>query len=358
MLNLKTKKSLWLWLVVMLVSSMLLACASPVEVPTTASPTSPATPEPKPLKVVYATYFGASYPSFFRGLLEHADWVNERGKGLIEIEVHHSSTLLTDKELIPGLMNGTCDMIMLANGNFSSTFPILAIDQLPFVWDDGFHLTRAAAYGAPMYDLINQELAKKNLYLISHTGSSPNYLWTRKPISKLEDFKGMSIRGAGMLESKTLTALGAGCVSMPSGEIYVAAQRGTIDGVMCPILTAHARNLNEVMKYAIPAKLGDIGASIAVRRDWWDAQPQKIKDLLTQSGIEAWNPRICNLVNEGEVSEWKELTEVLKVINISDSEEAAWKAACEPVYEYWKSLVGEDVYNKAVTYAEMSRKTK
>jgi len=360
MSNLKTKKSLWLGLllvmVLVIISSMLLACAGPAK--PTESTASPTTPAPKPVKAVYATYFGPEYPDFFKGLTEHAGWINEHGKGMFEIEMHHSSTLLDAKELMPGLLNGTCDMIMLANGNFSSTFPALAIDQLPFLWEDGFHLSRAAAYGAPMYDLINGELAKKNLYIFTHAGSSPNYLWTKKPVNKLEDLKGMSIRGAGMLESRTLTSLGAGCVSMPSGEMYLAAQRGTITGAICPILTAHARSLKEVMAYVIPAKLGDIGASLAVRRDWWDAQPQKIKDLLTQSGVQAWNPRITELVNKGEVPQWKELSATLKVINISVEEEARWRTACEPVYQYWKGLVGEDVYNKVMTYAEMSRKAK
>lgn len=52
--------------------------------------------------------------------------------------------------------------------------------------------------------------------------------WYRKPITSLEDYKGLKIRFAG-LGGKVLEKLGASVTMMPGGELYQALEKGTID---------------------------------------------------------------------------------------------------------------------------------
>ncbi len=52
--------------------------------------------------------------------------------------------------------------------------------------------------------------------------------WFNKPITKLDDFKGLKIRFAG-IGGKVLSKLGASVTMMPGGEIYAALEKGTID---------------------------------------------------------------------------------------------------------------------------------
>ena len=52
--------------------------------------------------------------------------------------------------------------------------------------------------------------------------------WYRKPITSLEDYKGLKIRFAG-IGGKVLSKLGASVTMLPGGELYAALEKGTID---------------------------------------------------------------------------------------------------------------------------------
>ena len=52
--------------------------------------------------------------------------------------------------------------------------------------------------------------------------------WFRKPIEKVEDFKGLRMRIPG-LAGKVYEKLGVSVKLLPGGEIFPALQRGVID---------------------------------------------------------------------------------------------------------------------------------
>ena len=62
----------------------------------------------------------------------------------------------------------------------------------------------------------------------------------KKPIVKLEDFKGLKIRTSGAAMSNVIKALGAVPVQIPTPDISIAMQRGTVDGTTFAYLSAKA----------------------------------------------------------------------------------------------------------------------
>lgn len=99
-------------------------------------------------------------------------------------------------------------------------------------WVDGKDL--AANIGNQVYEKALQE-EFKGVKVLELNGCIQSFLWTTKPVHTLEDLKGLKIRTPGGMQTGYIKSLGAQPVFMPLGDVYLAMETGTIDGlVTCP----------------------------------------------------------------------------------------------------------------------------
>jgi TRAP-type mannitol/chloroaromatic compound transport system substrate-binding protein len=81
------------------------------------------------------------------------------------------------------------------------------------------------------HELHQEMYDRQDLNVVANLGmftSAELFGWFAKPITSLNDFKGLKFRTAGIW-GEMLNELGAAVVTMPGGEIYEAMQRGVID---------------------------------------------------------------------------------------------------------------------------------
>lgn len=130
--------------------------------------------------------------------------------------------------------------------------------------------------------------------------------WFKKPITKMDDFKGMKFRTVG-LSVDLYTAMGAGVVAMPGGEIVPALDRGLLDGAefnnassdrllgfpdvskVCMLQSFHQNAeqfeilFNKDKYTALPAKLKaiiDYAVEAASADMWWKSIDRYSKDYI------------------------------------------------------------------------------
>jgi TRAP-type C4-dicarboxylate transport system, periplasmic component len=233
-------KGLWGKAAIMLSAVMILLLAASAIgcVPEETTPTTPTTPTThEVLNLKLATYIPEGYPKVYEGQKLYCDEVNKRGEGIVHIDVYWGGTLLNAKGLIPGLQDGTADLIFHTGAYLLGTYPIVGIEIIP-VWKNLLH-TQDMLVGTPLYELKNEVLAKKNMYEIAFGGGIPEFIFTRdKEVHSPEDMKGMRIRAAGLVESKVAQALGAAPATIPSADLPEALNRGTVDGTIMNPWTA------------------------------------------------------------------------------------------------------------------------
>lgn len=102
------------------------------------------------------------------------------------------------------------------------------------------------------FETLNEYLAKVNLYELG-VADYPNdrYLWSRVPIRKVDDIKGLKLRAIGT-DANHARALGASPMSIALGDIYTAQERGLVHGVFMGIMTGTtALKIHEVSKYLV-----------------------------------------------------------------------------------------------------------
>ena len=140
-------------------------------------------------------------------------------------------------------------------------------------------------FHGPGHDMLQEVYANKGFNVYAHLCGiiGPETAgWYAKPITSLEDYKGMKIRFAG-LGGKVLEKLGASVTMMPGGELFQALQTGTIDATefSMPAID-QILGFNDVVKYNLfPGWHQPFTASyMLINKDEWNKATDQQKALI------------------------------------------------------------------------------
>lgn len=170
---------------------------------------------------------------------------------------------------------------------------------------------QAADIGRAMYDKVLKD-EFPDVKVLELNGCIQAFLWTRKPVNTLEELKGLKIRTPGGHQTNYIKALGAEPVFMPLGDVYLALETGTVDGlVTCPPLVL-AFKLYEVVKYGVIATFGCVSEGVIMNKKSWDMTPDDLKPIIEDVvknpyeitgglGHEAYKKMINEITNKGVI---------------------------------------------------------
>lgn len=105
----------------------------------------------------------------------------------------------------------------------------------------------AVAYWQVHEKYLSKANEHRGVELIGLHSHGPAVIHTKKPISSLNDLKGMKIRVPGGVGSLVGRALGVTAVKLPAPKVYEALSSGVADGIFMPIETQKSFRLKEVV---------------------------------------------------------------------------------------------------------------
>jgi TRAP-type C4-dicarboxylate transport system substrate-binding protein len=223
------------------------------------------------------------------------------------------------------------------------------------LFSDYDHVWRA--WDAGMGRIITSRYEKGGMHFISLTFSGYVGVGSNaKAISLPEDLKGQKIRSFAKTISEFIERGGGAPVYMASGEIYLALQRGTLDGYLTSWTSVTGRNLDEVTKYWTAANFGVGGMPVAINMDVWKKLPQDVQTVMMDSAKEAFREWMTSLTNEGDEKALAEMAKKgVKVIRPTSEQEAVWTQFAKPIYDEFAKQAGPDGV-KILEVAEKTRK--
>jgi tripartite ATP-independent transporter DctP family solute receptor len=222
--------------------------------------------EAAPAKQEYLFRLAGTMPleHYMTKTLEHfAKLLDEKTKGQVKIEIYPANQLFSDKDLPKALPSGAVDMGQVNMAMWAGMVPLLVIEELPFFYKDRDQYYRALL-SPNVKNLLDKEFETRGVKILFWMDYGYTALIGKKPIKKLEDFKGKRIRGYGEISTEIIKALGGAPVFLSVGEVYMALQRGTIDGVLTSTCSVYERKFYEVVKYFTLIKIGETQNSPAV----------------------------------------------------------------------------------------------
>jgi len=111
-----------------------------------------------------------------------------------------------------------------------------------------------------------------------------------KPISSLEQLKGVKLRVWAREQVETFTRLGVSAQIIPQEETYVALRTGVVDCALYPALYASTISLQEVTDYAsFIYPMASAPYTLGVEAGRWNDTRPEIKAAITSAAEALWN---------------------------------------------------------------------
>ena len=220
----------------------------------------------------------------------------------------------------------------------------------PLLFDNGEH--KAAIYDTPLGKSIFDDLLKRTGVRVLATGGQPTAGRTAiynkvRPITKLDDLKGIRLRVPDAAALKTLQALGASPIIISMADTASAMATGMVDGVVTnPSSIIKSMGAGDYVSNCTWIAGGPSGIAInnvIVNEEWW----QKLSPDVQQAMIEAAPKYMKNITeamqldNKQSQASW-EANPAHKTFNITDAAEIQrWRDKIKPVYNDLAAACGD-----------------
>ena len=277
-----------------------------------------------------------------------------RSGGQLKIRFFPAGTLLTAPKIYDGVVEGIAD---IGFSNISYTFGRFRMTEaldLPLGFPNAWVANHVA--NDSFREFKPKEWDKIHM-LSMHTSPVNVVLTATKPVYKIEDLKGMTVRGQGFI-AEVVGALGATPRAIPMPEAYEAMQKRVIEGLMIPMETLRAFRLAEVSKYITECwPIGQVYTFyLIMNKDSWNKLPANLQKIINEYPFEE---KLATMWNEVDIDGKKLAMEKgLQFIELPREEITKWKKAVEPVLDkYVKSMVAagykEKETRELINYARM-----
>ncbi len=282
---------LFISLALLLTVSLIAACAKPATTPSTPTPSTPTpAPEPEPQKPI-TLRMATEWTIGPRTELIDNNFVapiQERTNGVVTVETYHGGQLVKSTEMMDAISLGTIDISEAhLTVEWPTRVPRLTVLGLS-VFDNTDHALRAldGPLGTMLADDLEQRVNTKLLTWLS-VGDVDAEGCIKKLIKTPADLKGLKLRVANASDAAACEALGGVPAIISSSEVFLALQRGTVDGVYISS-TGGVRDLKlyEVCKNwtRIPIVVG-AGYGIVMNNDVWKGLTPEIQGIISEAAI-------------------------------------------------------------------------
>ncbi len=277
----------------------------------------------------------------------------EKSHGKLKFKYFPAGQLYNDVDLVDVLPKGGVQLAQIgldrhvgrvSVGHFC--YPYFAGPDAYFRW----WYDKACGAGI-FYKILRPQFAKDNIHLISSLNYATTYaIITNKPVHTLEDYQGMRIRSSGKSLGAFLESLGAKATVLTSADVYLALQRGTIDGALSGTSSFVSRKWYEVAKYVQIVPLGNIPFGFAANMTFWKSLKPEEQEAINEAAreMEIW-------AVEKSMEEHDQCVAVMKKAGVEiftfppDVEEKVIDKGLDAVGTIVKPDVGDAVWSDAIS---------
>ncbi len=252
-------------------------------------------------EVLAATVWNASLWGKRRAFTENveklSELVKQKSEGSFQIKISYGG-LSKAKENLDGISIGAFELAQFCSFYHKNKNPTITVAELPF--NRTVSLKRIAEIYQKIHEhpIVVKDLARWNAMLLMPT-PMPQYsiVSKGKPVKKLQDFKGLRVRGPGGIMS-VLGKLGAVKTGVPFSEVRQAMESGVIDGASFAPHAHLATKDYKIGKWATTnLNLGTANCPVVVNSDAYNSLSDKNRKILIQSTKEALDYYIDNYDN-------------------------------------------------------------
>ncbi len=270
--------------------------------------------------------------------------VEAESGGRLKIDVFPSMQLGgAPPQLFDQARDGVVDFVWTLPGYTANRFPISEVFELPFIGAKS-----ARANSRAFQEFAQTHLAKEfgEIHPICFWAHDGGLIHSSKPVTRLEDIKGLKLRFPTRLAGEGLRALGATAVGMPVPQVPEAIAQRVIDGAVVPWEIVPSIKLHELVKNhtAFPGAPTFYTSTFVLamnRKRYDDLAPDLKKVIDANSGLVATD--MVAAMFDGQAPKVEEMAKKRgnKIETLSTDEVKRWQEACKPVTDAWLKAIKE-----------------
>lgn len=274
--------------------------------------------------------------------------LEEKAPGRFKVEVYSDGQLGDTPDLVSGIKIGTVTMMFdLSSVITSASGPDSTCIDLPYLYPS-FQDWEKGTFENGGLELFNETLKDSGYYCIDMYYNGMRQVISRGKIYKdKSDLKGQKVRIAqNDLNVEIWKAMGANPTPMAWGEVITSLSQGQIDALDHSLGVFNDFNLHEIAPHVTLTNHASSPFPIICSRDWIESLEPADRELLEKSVKEvAKKQRAEEFAKEQEyIQRFKD--EGAEVYELTDAEIKAFEEAVQPVYDYQRKIVGDEMIQK------------
>ena len=231
--------------------------------------------------------------------------------------------------------DGVVDVVWTLPGYTPGRFPRTEVVELPFMSKDAGATSRAL--WALAQDWPADEFA--GLHLLGLWVHGPGVIHTARPVTRLEDMRGLSLRAPSRAASMLLERVGAVAVGMPAPQITEALSKGVIDGALLPWEVTTSVRVSELV--ANHTEFPDRAVytavlMLAMNKGVYDGLPDDLRTVIDNASGAAFSENAGRVQQQGDAAPRADaIAAGANVILLPPAEAARWQSEGEQVIADW-----------------------
>lgn len=272
-----------------------------------------------------------------KGLVPWAQKVEKDSGGRIKIQLFPSMQLGgKPPELLDQAKDGVVDIVWTVLGYTPGRFPKAELFELPF--NGGAAEATSQAFQEYVETFAKDEF--KDVHLIAVHTHGPGLFHSREPINKLEDLRGMKVRGGSRVINIMLEQLGAVPVGLPVPQVGEALSKGVIQATTIPWEVVPALKVQQLVKHhtAFSGKQGLYTQTfgLVMNKASYEKLPADLKKVIDANSGLAVAAALGRAMDEGDKTGLAAVQAAgNQVITLDAAETARWQRAAAGVRATW-----------------------
>ena len=277
------------------------------------------------------------------GLTVFNDWcasIIEKSGGELAFEPSDPSNGFGGFDLYEALRSGEREAVVpftlyaesfTTAGPFLSSYPMAM--RAPHEFDTFY-------YGLGGLELAREIYAREGFYFVGPIHHGPNIIHSRKPINRVDDFRGLTMRAPGGMVSALFEQLGAEVIALPGEEIFAALESGQIDAAdyVGPAVN-YALGFSTETKYISMGPPGYMSVyqpvdlmDLTVRMDAWEALSPEMK-YFVETEVQAFSNQHHAAIQAADQEAWDKFeADGTRVIRLSAEDVRVMTKVAVPIW--------------------------
>lgn len=268
-----------------------------------------------------------------------AQKVQAESEGKLRVQIFPAMQLGgAPPQLFDQARDGVVDLVWTLPGYTPGRFPKIEVFELPFVAD-----ARARPNALACQEFCQTHLAEEfgDVHPIAVWAHDGGVIHANRPVTRLEDLRGLKLRFPTRQAGEALRALGAAPIGMPVPQVPEALSQRVIDGAVVPWEVVPSVRLQELVTHHTEI-LGtptfySATFILAMNKAKYAAMPAELRRVLdANSGLaaaemagKAWDEQ--GLAVRAQVARRRQNS----IVQLSEAEKQRWILATRPVVEAW-----------------------